>query len=58
MILNKVLGLTITWVYIDVMVTPYQMVWYVAPQPQSFFCLFVFLGPHLQHMEVPRLGVK
>ena len=20
-----------------------------------FFCLFVFLGPHLQHMEVPRL---
>ena len=19
---------------------------------------FVFLGPHLQHMEVPRLGVK
>ena len=27
----------------------------------SFFVLFrffVFLGPHLQHMEVPRLGVK
>ena len=23
-----------------------------------FFCLFVFLGPHLRHMEVPRLGVK
>ena len=23
----------------------------------TFFC-FVFLGPHLQHMEVPRLGVK
>ena len=23
-----------------------------------FFCLFVFLGPHLWHMEVPRLGVK
>ena len=21
-------------------------------------CLFVFLGPHLQHMEVSRLGVK
>ena len=20
--------------------------------------LFVFLGPHLQHMEVPRLGVE
>ena len=23
----------------------------------SFF-FFVFLGPHLQHMEVPRLGVE
>ena len=23
-----------------------------------FFCFFVFLGPHLRHMEVPRLGVK
>ena len=22
-----------------------------------FFCLFVFLGPHLWHMEVPRPGV-
>ena len=22
------------------------------------FCLFVFLGPHLWHMEVPRLGVE
>ena len=20
--------------------------------------LFVFLGPHLQHMEVPRLGIQ
>ena len=30
---------------------------------RSFFCLFVFLffcflEPHLQHMEVPRLGVE
>ena len=24
----------------------------------SFFGLSVFLGPHLQHMEVPRLGVQ
>ena len=24
----------------------------------GFFCLFVFLGMHLQHTEVPRLGVK
>ena len=23
-----------------------------------FFCLFVFLERHLQHMEVPRLGVE
>ena len=23
-----------------------------------FFFLFVFLGPHLWHIEVPRLGVK
>ena len=22
-----------------------------------FFFLFVFLGPHLQHVEIPRLGV-
>ena len=21
-------------------------------------CIFFFLGPHLQHMEVPRLGLK
>ena len=26
---------------------------------QTFlFLFFAFLGPHLQHMEVPRLGVK
>ena len=24
----------------------------------SYLCVCVFLGPHLQHMEVPRLGVK
>ena len=23
-----------------------------------FFFFLVFLGPHLQHMEVPRLGVE
>ena len=23
-----------------------------------FLFLFVFLGPHLRHMEVPRLGVQ
>ena len=23
-----------------------------------FFCFFCFLGPHLRHMEVPRLGVE
>ena len=32
------------------------------PQPLicflSFFFFFFFLGPHLQHMEVPRLGAK
>ena len=30
-------------------------------KPDSNFCLFVcflLLGPHLWHMEVPRLGVK
>uniref|UniRef100_A0A8D1N3X5 Uncharacterized protein n=1 Tax=Sus scrofa TaxID=9823 RepID=A0A8D1N3X5_PIG len=26
--------------------------------PLSFFPSFIFLGPRLQHMEVPRLGVK
>ena len=27
---------------------------------ENVFCLFIFcfLGPHLQHMKVPRLGVK
>ena len=32
-----------------------------APPGNSFtycVCLFVFLGPCLWHMEVPRLGVK
>ena len=24
----------------------------------NFFFFFIFLGPHQQHMEVPRLGVK
>ena len=24
----------------------------------SFFCLFVFLGPHPKHMDMPRLGVE
>ena len=24
----------------------------------AFFFFFVFLGPHLWHMEVPRLGVE
>ena len=23
-----------------------------------YICIFCFLGPHLQHMEVPRLGVE
>ena len=23
-----------------------------------FFLSFIFLGPHLRHMEVPRLGVE
>ena len=30
------------------------------PEIEQGFCLFVFvfLGPHLRHMEVPRLGVE
>ena len=24
----------------------------------TYICIFCFLGPHLQHMEVPRLGVE
>ena len=27
-------------------------------QCMNFFFFFVFLGPHPQHMDVPRLGVK
>ena len=30
----------------------------VFPLAFFFFFFFVFLGPHPQHMEVPRLGVK
>ena len=26
--------------------------------PFIFFSFFVFLGPHLQHMGVPRLGIE
>ena len=33
---------------------------YIYADIYFFACLFVFafLGPHLQHMEVPRLGVE
>ena len=27
-------------------------------QSSVFFCFFFSLGPHLQHVQVPRLGVK
>ena len=27
-------------------------------QEQGFFFFFFFLGLHLQHMEIPKLGVK
>ena len=26
--------------------------------PIIYFILFIFLGLHLQHMEVPRLGIR
>lgn len=35
--------------------------WYLKEAETSFLCYFFFscfLGPHLQHMEVTRLGVK
>ena len=25
---------------------------------ENLFCFVLFTGPHLRHMEVPRLGVK
>ena len=31
------------------------MAWYIAIT-NFFFFLFVYLGPHPQHMEVPRMG--
>ena len=31
---------------------------YVIMRDLFFCCWFFFLGPHLQHREVPRLGVK
>ena len=32
---------------------------YSVNSPDFFcFCFFAFLGPHLQHVEVPRLGVE
>ena len=30
----------------------------ISLQPFGFVCLFCFLGLHLQHMIVPRLGVE
>ena len=30
----------------------------MANNGDAFVCLFVFLGLHSQHMEVPRLGVE
>ena len=44
--------------------TVFQMALRTVPSDQSkevflfFFVGFVFSGPHLQHMEVPSLGVK
>ena len=34
--------------------------WYIMLESFGFIYLFIFifLGPHLQHMEVPRLGVE
>ena len=31
---------------------------YLNIQGYSFFFFSVFLGPHLQHMDIPRLGVE
>ena len=36
----------------------FYMNFYVKQPNKFFFFFFVFLGPHLWHMEVPRLGVK
>ena len=36
-------------------------IWPRCPQGiinQSYLFIYLFIGPHLQHMEVPRLGVK
>ena len=30
----------------------------ICPSLTYSFCFGLFLGPHPQHMEVPRLGVK
>ena len=30
----------------------------MGPIPVALFIFFSFLGPHLRHMEVPRLGVE
>ena len=33
--------------------------WGECPAPLTlFFFFFSFLGPHLQHTEIPRLGIK
>ena len=41
---------------------PQGLAWFVIQEgrgeKKKKFALFCFLGPHLQHMEVPRLGVK
>ena len=40
------------------MIVFYEPVMKLTPKSPSPFFLFCFLGQHLQHMEVPRLGVK
>ena len=42
---------------------PHEDIWqclerFCHHSQSAFFFFFVFLGLHLQHMEVPRLGVK
>ena len=35
----------------------YKAIKWKDVEDSMYVCLFVFLGPHLGHMEIPRLGV-
>ena len=44
--------------YEDEALSPHECMWQGKKCYFFFFLSFIFLEPHLRHMEAPRLGVK